>query len=232
MDRADYRERLAEYLTRFCPPQGEPTVVFTGGGYGSGKTVTMQFLIMHDYLKCGFGLDALVGVDYCKQMLPEFNLLKSVSDGRASELTQAESRIISELMFSRLVSEKRSFGWDSSMSHYDETVKKIQEAKGRGYNTAFVAILTRLDIAQKRAMQRAFDTKRFPPPKYLNSSHSQFIEHLPKYVPLFDKVLVVENSEESGSESAQQIIARKLSRGDSLEILDDKLYFSYVSKVH
>jgi hypothetical protein len=43
-----------------------------------------------------------------------------------------ESRLISDRLFSQLVRDRRAFGWDSSMSNKEKTLKKIARARKAG----------------------------------------------------------------------------------------------------
>lgn len=227
--RKDYRNAIVDHCVEKCPLLAQPLALFVGGGYGAGKTGTLQFLIDNGFLRLGFGREALVGVDYFKQLLPEFNLLKAVRDGRASETCQQESRNISNQLFSRLVDDGRSFAWDSSMSDLQSTLRKVEFARSRNYQLVLIAILTQPEVARRRAMKRAFETKRFPHPNYFEASHSNFWKALPSYTGVFDDIRVLENSADYGTADSQIRIARKTLGRPEFQILDERLWRSYVS---
>lgn len=228
--RSEYRQALADHLTQSGIKGEKPALFFTGGGYGAGKTSGLQWLVREGKSPVKMPVSALQGADYCKQLLPEFSQVQRVADGRASEICQDESRTISDLLFCQLVSEKRTFGWDSSMSDKEKTFKKIAFARKNGYRIVLLAVLTRLEIAIPRAMQRAKETRRFAPPKYLESSHMAFWTHLPDYSKAFDEVLVLENSREQ-KDGGPSLLAMKTEGEINMKIFDRPTYEGYTSDV-
>lgn len=228
--RVEYRQAIADMLTPRCAPSDSPTLVFTGGGYGAGKTNTLHWLAREGKAPDGITASALQGVDYCKQLLPEFNQVKMVSDGRASEICQEESRLISDLLFCQLVSDKRTFGWDSSMSNKENTLKKITYAKNAGYRLALIGVLTQTEVAVRRAMERARKTRRFAPPKYLHESHTSFAGHLGDYMELMDEVMIIENSREI-QDGGPHLVAQKAPGEKALKVFDRPLFASYTPKL-
>jgi predicted ABC-type ATPase len=230
VNRGEYRQALADHLTQSGIKGEKPALVFTGGGYGAGKTSGLQWLVAAGKSPVNMPVSALQGVDYCKQLLPEFSQVQRVADGRASEICQEESRTISDMLFGQLVTEKRTFGWDSSMSDKEKTFKKIEFARKNGYRIVLLAVLTRLEIAIPRAMQRAKETRRFAPPKYLESSHRAFWAHLPDYSEAFDEVLVLENSREK-KDGGPSLLAIKTADEINMKIFDRPTYEDYTSNV-
>lgn len=226
VNRPEYRQAIADMLTPRCAPSDSPTLVFTGGGYGAGKTNTLHWLAGEGKAPGGITVSALQGVDYCKQLLPEFNQVKMVSDGRASEICQEESRLISDLLFGQLVSDKRTFGWDSSMSNKENTFKKIEYAQKAGYRLVLIAVLTQTEVAVRRAMERAKKTRRFAPPKYLHDSHASFAAHLEDFVERMDEVMVVENSRDN-QDGGPHLLAQKAPGEKALKVFDQLLFESY-----
>lgn len=195
--RATFRTEVVRILADNCPSGTEqPIVYFTGGGYGSGKTTVLSWLTNEGILSPDLAFPALQGVDYCKQLIPEFNMVKAVADGRASEICQDESRHISRLLFDRLIEEKRSFAWDSSMSDKSASIVRIEEAKESGYRVGLIAVLTDLQVATRRAMQRAKETQRFAHPNFFAGSHTAFRQHLEEYWDMVDEGFILENSED------------------------------------
>ncbi len=226
VNRPAYRQAIADMLTPRCPVSSEPLLVFTGGGYGAGKTTTLHWLAKQGKAPGGIEADALQGVDYCKQLLPEFNQVKMVADGRASEICQDESRLISDLLFGQLVNDRRCFGWDSSMSNKEGTLKKIEYARQCGYRLALIGVLTETPVAVQRAMGRAKKTRRFAPPKYLHESHASFASHLETYIELMDEVLVVENSRET-KDGGPHLLAQKKPGEKAVKVFDQTIYDTY-----
>ena len=197
LSRATFREEVVRVLADHCPQASEndpAIVIFTGGGYGAGKTSSLQFLVTEGKLPQSVQLSCLQGVDYCKQLLPEFNRVKAVGDGRASEICQDESRLISNMLFGRLIEERRSFGWDSSMSNRDDSLAKIEAAKAAGYRIGLIAVQTDVEVAIQRAMTRAKLVQRFAHPNFLEGSHRLFRQNFEDYWALADSGFLIENS--------------------------------------
>ncbi|NBV25237.1 MAG: hypothetical protein EBS05_25390 [Proteobacteria bacterium] len=214
------RTEFRELLTRIVGANstvlsGRPQIVFAGGGYGSGKTTVLSRLTQAGVLP--LGREHMVGVDYFKLYVPEFNLIQAVADGRASGTVQKECYQLAAGLFDRLVAEGRSFIWDSSMSDRDETMKRIQQARSRDYELAMIAVLTPVELATRQAMKRAKETRRFPNAEALPKSHLGFRKTLMDYVPLFDEVTVFANLTGEGD---IPIVAEKASGANGLALLD------------
>ncbi len=228
IDRNKFRQAIADQLALKGLEQENPIATFTGGGYGAGKTNTLQFLAKLGKAPGGLTVNALQGVDYCKQLIPEFNQLRMVGDGRASEITQDESRLISDMLFAQLTHERLSFGWDSSMSNLKPTLKKIRHAQKKGYRVHLHAVLTEIEVAVSRAMQRAKDTRRFPPPAYLRSSHESFHQNLPKFLEVADSVMILENTQDKTDSGPRLLAHRDLGKKD-LTVTDPILLSRYIT---
>jgi len=203
-------------------PCDEPQIVFAGGGYGSGKTSILNYLSEHGVVPLKMG--HLVGVDIFKPLIPEYNLIKAVGDGRASVTVQKECQNLATELFELLVTARRSFLWDSSMSARDETMTRIQLARDARYTLTMVAVLTPFEVAVRQAMHRAKISRRFPHPDALPLSHRGFRESFNAFHPLFDHVYVFENPGE-GLENCS-VIAEKHGLTNGLEIYDDALLSS------
>lgn len=195
-ERADFQEDVAELISnRNVAVDDEPPVVFfLGGGYGAGKSSVISVLLNWGLPSRLKGLNSLVGVDTCKLAIPEYNCLIGVYDGRASEICQDESRKISEMIFEKLIRKKVSFAWDSSLSNPEAAQDKFRRCKEAGYQVVLIGILTDLEIARARAMKRAFQVLRFPPPKHFDASHAGFRENVEKYWNLVDAGILLDNS--------------------------------------
>lgn len=228
VSRQEFRETISEYLSKRGVATDVPSIVFVGGGYGSGKTTTLAALAKENLLPVP--MSALLGVDYCKLHIPEFDLIRRVSDGRASTVCQGESRSISDLLFRRLIMERRSFGWDSSMANGAETIQKISAAKEAGFHITFVAVATPVEIAIERAMSRARKMRRFAHPDHLAESAREFASQFPKYVSLFDKVMLYYNGVNDSSGRAQPLLIAEGAKESVLASYDDKLLREFLTQ--
>ena len=229
VNRMIFRAAVAESLTERAQLIQQPSVVFVGGGYGSGKTTVMSMMCKSKVFP--FGSGALLGVDYCKLLIPEFERLKRVSDGRASSVCQEEARAIAECVFALSVDQERSFSWDSSMSNFDESIAKIRHARAAGYKMTLVAVLTDSQVAIRRAMNRALETRRFAHPDHLVPSAEKFYAHFPSYCDEFEDVYVFSNNDEASDHSLAQpmLIARKNIGSDLLKVFDPQTFNRFIT---
>jgi Zeta toxin len=186
-----YRTDLIGHLAKKATKSESPTIVFTGGGYGAGKTTATDVIVRSRKLPIDMG--SIMGVDYFKLYLTEFRLLQMLAEGRASTIVQEESRSMSNELFGLLIENRLSFGWDSSMSDPVETIPKLKSAKSLGYRTILVGVFAPIEIAVRQAMLRAKQSRRFAHPEFLPKSHIGFQKSLKEYLPYFDDVLLFEN---------------------------------------
>jgi chloramphenicol 3-O-phosphotransferase len=217
--RQTYREKVALHLANQMPNLSDKVAVFLGGGYGAGKTTALNMLCKTNTIP--FTMSQQVGVDYCKNLLPEFHRVRMVADGRASTICQLESRAISDMLFNRIVESGRSLTWDSSMSDYDSTMDKIRRVRAHGYNLMLVGVWTPTEIAVRRAMSRARKIRRFAHPDYLVKSARDFSKFFPKYADLFDRVRVFCNSVDRADDGEPLLIAQKDVIDSDLEVFDN-----------
>lgn len=229
--RDQYRSAIVTLFVDRLPKSNSPVVYFVGGGYGAGKTSIMHKLADSGKLECP--VKALVGVDACKMMIPEFERVKMISDGRASEITQEESRLIADELFAEALKQRRTFSWDSSMSNRDETLQKIQAARQRGHRIEMISVYTPPQTALERAMSRARETRRFPNPSHFHRSHVQFAKFFPDFVDEFERVLLFfnGNSEDfSGNFESPILIARKEGVDAPLRVSHDRFVRDFLEQ--
>lgn len=219
------RGHFRDLLLRIVAPSsvaltGRPQLVFAGGGYGSGKTTVLNMLAQSGMLPVQ--LAHLVGVDVFKPLVPEYNLIKAVADGRASLTVQKECQELATDLFDLLTEHGRSFAWDSSMSNLDETTARLERAREKGYELTMIAVLTPQDVATRQAMRRAQLSRRFPNPKALPDSHEGFRRNFNAYIPLFDEITVFANG--GGGPDSCVVVAEKAAGANELAIMDQEMF--------
>lgn len=204
--------------------QDRPQVIFTAGGYGSGKST-----IVNELCKCGrlpVPMSCLVGADIFKQLIPEYHLIKAVGDGRANSVVQKECVNLSSEMYVNLIETRRSFVWDSSMASKEVALDRIMLAKKSGYETTMIAVLTPLNVAIRWAMNRAKKSGRFPPlGDEFASSHVGFKKNFNDFVEHFDEITVFANLSDD-----PDIIAVKESGEIRLEVYDQDVFNSLLGQ--
>jgi hypothetical protein len=221
VSRADFRKHLLRIVgSNSMASHERPQIVFAGGGYGSGKTSTIWKLAKDGRLPVGPG--HMVGVDYFKLHVPEFSLIHSVADGRASSTVQKECKMLADSLFPILLQDRRSFVWDSSMSNREETLRRIGDAQAAGYELTMVAVLAPLKVATRQAMERALESRRFPNLNALPESNRAFKLAFPEYVPEFDEVIVFARNHNLGEDPVQ--VAVKSGKENPLVPVDSALF--------
>jgi predicted ABC-type ATPase len=218
LDRELFRSLAMKAVAVRAIPTPEPWVVFTGGGYGSGKSTIIGKLSEAGVLPCR----GMVGADMFKQLIPEYNLIKAVGDGRASYTVQKECVSLVKRLYPILLQNKCSFILDSSMSDFSETVSRIESAKKIGYKLMLVAVLTPFELTINQAMHRAKISRRFPHKKALPESHVSFRQCFKKYPDLFDRVLVYTNGGEGGK--VEKVAGKEV--GEEFKIIDSNAFNS------
>lgn len=230
MPRGEYRGILVRNFTLLAPQLEAPVAIFGGGGYGSGKTTTFDFIRINGGLP--FPQAAILGVDNFKLYLPEFDQIRMVSDGRASSTVQEEAQFLAQKLFEKLAEERRSFAWDSSMSNPVETIKRLELLKTAGYSLRFVAVLTPLQTAIRLSMARAKQGRRFPHPTKLPESHTGFLQNFYKYLDYFDAVQVFFNDAPEGlTQKKPPVLVAETDASKSLVIHNRNLFHSLVPEL-
>lgn len=229
LPRSGFRDLLVNNLACVAPELEHPVVYFAGGGYGSGKTTTLDF--MRNHAQFPFQSAGVLGVDCFKLYLPEFDMIRLVGDGRASSLVQREAVLMANQLFDRLVAQRRSFAWDSSMSNYPETVAKIEKLRDAGYSLKMVAVFTPLATATRQAMDRARRTRRFPNAVMLPKSHADFFAAFLGYLDYFQDIKVFYNNPPVFGAGFQDpvLLAESVASDNKLVIHDQRLFESFVS---
>ncbi len=184
--RADFHQKLVAHLASRSVDREQPLIVFAGGGYGAGKTSILASTKDCPILDLPQGVQ--VGVDVFKKFLPEYEILSRLGEGRASSIVQREARALSEDLFGLLTTLRRSFTWDSSLSNFSESMKKIEHARKQGYRLHLVGVSSPLEAAIARAMHRAKENRRFAHPAYFVDSHRKFAALFEQYFDVFDSV--------------------------------------------
>jgi hypothetical protein len=104
------------------------------------------------------------------------------------------------------------------MSNLHPTLEKIELARTSGYRLMLFGVWTPPQVAIRRAMGRARETRRFPPPKHLEASAAGFSRHFPDYFEYFDRVELYSNESETNNQEPT-LIAKKVN--SELESYDE-----------
>jgi hypothetical protein len=226
VSRAHYRDLLVNQFVPLAPLSEHPVVVFAGGGYGSGKTTTLDYMRTQKQICPSIAL----GADNFKLFLPEFDQIRMIGDGRASLTVQKEAVHLANQLFLRLVADRRSFVWDSSMSNRVETLARLEQLKTAGYTLKLVAVFTPLAKAIAQAMMRAKETRRFPHPTALPQSHRDFCANFLSYLDFFSEISIFHKKGPiiPGVKSPGDLIGEKTADNKNLVIYDREAFHSFI----
>ncbi len=229
ISRNEYRAHLIKILSTLAPKLETPTAILSGGGYGSGKTNVLDFMRVNGCFP--FSAASVLGVDTFKLYFPEFDQIRMVADGRASDVVQAESKMLAKVLFNQLVADKRTFAWDASMASGDEPRARLKALRNAGYLIKFVAVFTPLKSAIRQVMFHAKQTRRFVSAGYVEASHKAFLEHFLSYLDYFDEIQVYYNNPDKlGVNTPPDLIAEKIAPNKNLVIFKSDLFHSFVPK--
>ncbi len=223
--RADFRRNLVEHLASRSVDREQPLIVFAGGGYGAGKTSVLASTKDCPILDLPQGVQ--VGVDVFKRFLPEYEILSRLGEGRASSIVQRESRALSEDLFGFLTAHNRSFTWDSSLSNFSESMKKIEHAQKQDYRLHLVGVSSPIEAAIARAMHRAKENRRFAHPAHLVESHQKFATLFEQYFDVFDSVQLFWNPWVPGETAQDPLLIAEKGTGKNILAVYGEEEFSH-----
>jgi predicted ABC-type ATPase len=233
-NRADFHQKLVAHLVCGSVDSLEreaPLIVFAGGGYGAGKTTVLSSNKNCPFLEMPLGTS--LGVDIFKRFLPEYEILSRLGEGRASTIVQREARDLSESLFWLLTAHRRSFIWDSSLSNFPESMKRIQHARAQGYRLHLVGVSSPIETAIARAMHRARNNRRFAHPAHLIDSHQKFARVFDQYFDVFDSVQLFWNPWiPGGADQEPLLIAEKETGKNSLAVYGEEEFSQFLLLKH
>lgn len=123
-----------------------PVVVFMGGGSGSGKSFVRSEVVAPQYLEKGI-TGAVVDVDKFKVLINKYERKRLGKDW--ANRTHDEGIDVMELSVGALVSKKKNFILDGTLSHAETVEKNINFMKSNGYKVNAVFV----DVGLNRAMK-------------------------------------------------------------------------------
>lgn len=218
--RPNLHDAIVNALLIHTQQSDEKQIVFAAGGYAAGKTSTLQLLAKERHIS--MSIPALLGVDRCKHLIPEFTIIQEVGDGRASMTVQAEAVHVSEMLFSKAIEEGRSFGWDSSMSDLDKSLAKIDLCRQNGYSVDVVGVLAEPATAYRRAMERALESRRFANPQVFRDSHLGFLENFEKIAEVCDSIQLYDNTADGENGIPDPIILAIKDKNSPLNLVEEQ----------
>ena len=227
-EREALHKKIIEELLEGGVPDDEPIFYMTGGGSASGKSQMLK-LIEGEMVKASKSY-VVLDSDEIKKMLPEYNeLLKKGGDfaRQAASVVHEESSYLVKKAMS--IAKKRKFNivLDGTGDNGVESIaKKVDQMRGLGYAVKAKYATVDVDIALKRALQRARKTKRYVPAHRIVDIHIGVSQDLPEALKrkLFDDVEVFDMN----TIGRQKRIARYTN--GKLSVKNQALWHSFLDK--
>ncbi len=181
-------------------------ILMVAGPNGAGKTTLVQRLIINS------------------SMLYEFINADDIAKSLAPLHPESMALTASKLMINRLkelLDANKSFAFETTASGMNY-LRHLRLAQSKGYEINLTYLwLANPEQAVKRVAQRVKQGGHYVPEQVIFRRYHLGLKNLIKYyIPLADRVLIMDNSSE---ESVERIVARK--NGDnSLEVLDKDIW--------
>lgn len=204
------RPKMHDAIVRHILSQGkalpdgmQPTVFFSGGGGGAGKTTILKDLKKKGLLQTRGAIE--INADDIKALIPEYDRIAQTGDGRAAPTVHEESSVVAKLVLAEVLKPAGMAGWgetapaynviyDATLANFDKVVPILDKFKRAGFRTHLIGVTVDPQEALIRAFIRGADSRRFVGADILMEAHIGFNRSLPGYLPLFDRVDLVDNT--------------------------------------
>jgi len=196
-----------------------PVVYATGGGGGAGKSTILKFLQERGDIDLTGAV--LVNADDIKEMIPEFEEMKRLGDGRAAATVHEESSQLAKNLLDVLLDpnapQRFNFIYDATLGHPESSRKHFDRWKSVGYLIHFVGVTIDPKEAMIRAVLRGKGSGRWVPSHMLAEAHQGFNRGVDGYIRMSDRVNLVDNTPPEFHE-----IGKKTEGEDTISIVNDE----------
>lgn len=204
------RKQMHDAIVRHILSQGktipdgmQPTVFFSGGGGGAGKTTILKDLKRKGLLQTRGAIE--INSDDIKALIPEYDRIAQTGDGRAAFTVHEESSDIAKMVLEAVLKPSGVAGWgetapaynviyDATLANFDKVVPILNRFKKAGFVTHLIGVTVDPMAGLIRAFIRGADSRRFVGADILMEAHIGFNRSLPGYIPLFDRVDLLDNT--------------------------------------
>ena len=174
----------------------QPVVYATGGGGGAGKSTILKFLQKRGDIDLTGAV--LVNADDIKEMIPEFEEMKRLGDGRAAATVHEESSQLAKNLLDVLLNpnapQRFNFIYDATLGHPESSRKHFDRWKSVGYLIHFIGVTIDPKEAMIRAVLRGKGSGRWVPSHMLAEAHQGFNRGVDEYIRMSDMANLVDNT--------------------------------------
>ncbi|HWB01382.1 MAG TPA: zeta toxin family protein [Verrucomicrobiales bacterium] len=209
---------IKHFLSRATPlPDGtRPTIYFTGGGGGSGKSTVRERLTEEGEINTSQAV--IVDADQIKELIPEYKELVRRGDERAADMVQKESNDIAASLRNRTArpeGPRYDIVYDATLANKDASLKLIGDFKAAGYHTRLIAATLDVREALIRAALRAKDKGRWVPYDTLRDAHAKFSAAFESYAEAVDAAGLYDTTLRK-----PKLLGSKSGRGEPFTVVD------------
>lgn len=205
-ERTKVHREIMNKMVNSCPkPEKgkQPEVTLLLGGAASGKSTVVNTFLKDDAKNKG-----VINVDDVKEALPEYRKYVRQDVMTAANRVHQESSEIGKAVLNSVVSEKRNFIYDATLSKVGKAEDLIKKLKAAGYKINLVGVNVDAEDALGRAKVRALGdheeggkklgSGRYVPDKILLNAHKGATEVFEKIKGLVDTHSLYDNNQEYG----------------------------------
>lgn len=181
-ERQALHERIIQKILGSGPgAEGQPRVIYLGGGAASGKTEAVLKSLREQYPDA-----VIIDPDEIKQQLPEWNTLKQSDPLRGAFRLHEESSDIGNEAIARAAETRRNIIVDKVNGNGPKVIKEMENFRNRGYQVD--ARYADRDVAGAlQSMVSRFRSKgRWVPPYILDANHAEAARAFHQVAPTAD----------------------------------------------
>lgn len=167
--KAIHDQIVGRILDGVVAPEGQPTFVSMGGGGGSGKGYVLSKGLIDGVPDSKHA--AHINSDDIKEMLPEYDQLRKLSDRTAAAWVHEESSYLAKRVQAEALDRGLNIVMDQVASNPDKVVAQFSAARERGYRVEANYVTVPVEIAIARAEERGKRSGRFVPESVLREAH-------------------------------------------------------------
>ncbi len=195
-ERRALHESIVERFMRHGTSSANPSLIFTAGAPGAGKSTAIDAIGAAGYLDQSRYL--VIDPDEIKNFIPEYARFKQIDPARAASLVHAESGIIQELLFRRAIEARKNIIVDGTLratDYFSEIITNLRVTHPE-YSTSIVLVDANEQTLLTRVAARARATGRHVPESYVVDTKRVVRESVERLRQLTDTSIEISNEGE------------------------------------